>query len=110
MKTIKKLVEGVNDTWDLFVSSAQLAINNKVSKRHNATPFAVMFGRKLNAATSLSPISQFGQQSTRPSKRSRFENMRVRGDEANPQQQIIHSFFLLHNFTHPSFYQASLHM
>jgi hypothetical protein len=48
MKTIKKLVEGVNDKWDLFVSSAQLAINNKVSKRHNATPFSVMFGRKMN--------------------------------------------------------------
>jgi hypothetical protein len=48
MKTIKKLVEGVNDSWDLFVSSAQLAINNKVSKRHNATPFSVMFGRKMN--------------------------------------------------------------
>jgi hypothetical protein len=48
MKTIKKCVEGANDKWDLFVSTAQLAINNKVSKRHNATPFAVMFGRKMN--------------------------------------------------------------
>ncbi|SAL97143.1 hypothetical protein, partial, partial [Absidia glauca] len=48
MRMIKKLVEGVTDTWDLFVPSAQLAINNKVSKRHNATPFSVMFGRKMN--------------------------------------------------------------
>ncbi|SAM00567.1 hypothetical protein [Absidia glauca] len=48
MRLIKKLVEGVTDSWDLFVPSAQLAINAKVSKRLNATPFSVMFGRRIN--------------------------------------------------------------
>jgi hypothetical protein len=48
MMLIKKLVEGVTEKWDLFVPSAQLAINSKVSKRTNAAPFSIMFGRKLN--------------------------------------------------------------
>jgi transposase InsO family protein len=48
MRLIKKLVEGVTDSWDLFVPSAQLVINAKVSKRPNATPFSIMFGRRVN--------------------------------------------------------------
>ncbi|SAL96833.1 hypothetical protein [Absidia glauca] len=45
---IKKLVEGAPEHWDICAPIAQLAINNKVSKRIGATPFSVMFGRKMN--------------------------------------------------------------
>ncbi|SAM03463.1 hypothetical protein [Absidia glauca] len=57
MKLIKKLVEGVSENWDLVVATAQLAINSKVSKRHNATPFSVMFGRKLNDFKNYNEVS-----------------------------------------------------
>jgi hypothetical protein len=45
---LKKLVEGVSEEWDSFIPSVQLAMNNKYSHRLNATPFSVMFGRKMN--------------------------------------------------------------
>ena len=45
---IKKRVQGVEQDWDIYVPSTQLAINAKVSKRTNTPPFTFMFGRNLN--------------------------------------------------------------
>lgn len=48
MGIIKKLLHGSNQYWPLFVPFAQLSFNNKVASLTGASPFALMFGRKLN--------------------------------------------------------------
>jgi hypothetical protein len=45
---IKKMVNGVDQFWTAYVDSTQLAFNAKVSSLTNSSPFALMFGRKLN--------------------------------------------------------------
>lgn len=39
---------GAKRDWDLFVLTAQYAINVKVSKCHGSTPFSLMFARSAN--------------------------------------------------------------
>jgi hypothetical protein len=48
MGIIKKLLHGSNQYWPMFVAFAQLSFNNKVASLTGASPFALMFGRKLN--------------------------------------------------------------
>ena len=48
MSIIKKLLDGTEKHWPLYVPFAQLSFNNKVSALTNSTPFALMFGRSLN--------------------------------------------------------------
>ncbi|SAM00063.1 hypothetical protein [Absidia glauca] len=88
MKLIKKLVEGVSENWDLVVATAQLAINSKVSKRHNATPFSVMFGRKLND----------------------FKNYNEESNETTPltQEQIQTRMSELHNIVFPAIQEKTM--
>jgi transposase InsO family protein len=43
-----KMMEGQTRDWDLYVPTAQLAINAKPSKLTESAPFALMFARKLN--------------------------------------------------------------
>ena len=43
-----KLCDGDFSTWELHVPAVQLAINTRVTRRTNATPFSCMFGRQLN--------------------------------------------------------------
>ncbi|SAL97592.1 hypothetical protein [Absidia glauca] len=42
------MMEGQTRDWDLYVPTAQLAINAKPSKLTESAPFALMFARKLN--------------------------------------------------------------
>jgi hypothetical protein len=46
--TIRKLLQGADIYWPLFVPVAQMYINNKVHSVTKSTPFALMFGRSLN--------------------------------------------------------------
>ena len=47
-RTIIKRLQGKNSEWDLYVSSAQLAMNCRHTKLHSSRPFSVMLGRKPN--------------------------------------------------------------
>ncbi|EIE92672.1 hypothetical protein RO3G_17383 [Rhizopus delemar RA 99-880] len=51
VQTVKKLLakstNGVGNDWDAFLPSIQLAMNNRISKRLNSTPFSLMFARKM---------------------------------------------------------------
>jgi hypothetical protein len=49
MLIIKKLLHGTNRHWTLFVSFAQLSFNAKISSLTASSPFALMFGRTMNA-------------------------------------------------------------
>ena len=53
---IKKLLHGVHENWPLFVPFAQLSFNNKISSLTGSSPFALMFGRKLNEIKDYSKI------------------------------------------------------
>ncbi|EIE81213.1 hypothetical protein RO3G_05918 [Rhizopus delemar RA 99-880] len=52
VQTVKKLLakatNGVGNDWDIYLPSIQLAMNNRISKRLNSTPFSLMFARKMN--------------------------------------------------------------
>ncbi|KAG1487530.1 hypothetical protein G6F54_012596 [Rhizopus delemar] len=52
VQTVKKLLakatNGVGNDWDIYLPSSQLAMNNRISKRLNSTPFSLMFARKMN--------------------------------------------------------------
>ncbi|KAG1132782.1 hypothetical protein G6F38_013275 [Rhizopus arrhizus] len=47
-KLLAKATHGVGNDWDLYLPSIQLAMNNRISKRLNSTPFSLMFARKMN--------------------------------------------------------------
>jgi transposase InsO family protein len=47
-QTINKMVKGVHVHWPLYLAFVQLCINTKVHELTLSTPFALMFGRKLN--------------------------------------------------------------
>lgn len=49
MNIIKKSLHGRNRHWPEFVSFAQMAFNNKISSLTGSSPFALMFGRNMNA-------------------------------------------------------------
>lgn len=46
---IKKHLHGVYQSWPIFVPWAQSCINNKITQLTGSTPFALMFGRRMNA-------------------------------------------------------------
>lgn len=45
---IVKRLQGKKEDWDLYVPSAQLAINSKISQLHKSRPFALMSARQPN--------------------------------------------------------------
>jgi hypothetical protein len=45
---IKKLLNGTEMYWPMFVNFAQLSFNNKIASLTGSSPFALMFGRELN--------------------------------------------------------------
>jgi transposase InsO family protein len=45
---IKKMLNGTEMHWPLFVDFAQLSFNNKIATLTGSSPFALMFGRPLN--------------------------------------------------------------
>ena len=45
---IVKRLQGQKQDWDLFLSSAQLAINSKHASLHGSRPFSLMFARQPN--------------------------------------------------------------
>lgn len=61
VKTLKKLIKGSIKDWDFFVPSVQLAINAKVSSRHDTSPYSLTFARKMNTFSDYR-----NEQSTRP--------------------------------------------
>ncbi|KAL1927227.1 hypothetical protein VTP01DRAFT_5190 [Rhizomucor pusillus] len=48
VQSLKKCIRGAVKDWDIFVPSVQLAMNAKISKRHDTAPYTLMFPRKLN--------------------------------------------------------------
>lgn len=46
-KMLSKATNGVGNDWDVYLPSIQLAMNNRISKRLNSTPFSLMFARKM---------------------------------------------------------------
>jgi hypothetical protein len=46
--TIKKMLQGADIYWPLFVPAAQMHLNNKVHSVTKSTPFSLMFGRLFN--------------------------------------------------------------
>ena len=46
MSVIKKLLQGADQHWPLFVPLAQLAVNNRISSVTQSTPFSLMFARE----------------------------------------------------------------
>ena len=46
--TIKKMMQGADIYWPLFVPAAQMHLNNKVHSVTKSTPFSLMFGRLFN--------------------------------------------------------------
>ena len=47
-QTIVKLLQGASALWPLYIPFVQLMYNNKVQELTGSSPFALMFGRKLN--------------------------------------------------------------
>ena len=45
---IKKFLHGAHETWPLFLPFAQLTYNDKISSITGSSPFALMFGRRMN--------------------------------------------------------------
>jgi hypothetical protein len=45
---IKKILHGLVENWPLYVDYAQLSVNAKIASLTNSSPFALMFGRRLN--------------------------------------------------------------
>lgn len=64
VRTLKKSIRGATKDWDIFIPAVQLAINAKITKRHDTAPFNLMFARKVNAfrdyrdEKGLKPVSQ----------------------------------------------------
>lgn len=64
VRTLKKAAIGAAKDWDIFLPAVQLAMNAKISKRHDTAPFNLMFARKMNAfrdyrdEKGLKPLSQ----------------------------------------------------
>src|SRR5215468_2719889 len=48
VSTIKKLLEGAQNDWDLTIPFAQFSMNTKVAAIHNSTPYSVLFGHYAN--------------------------------------------------------------
>jgi hypothetical protein len=54
MSVIKKLLQGSEQHWPLFVPLAQLCVNNKISSLTQSTPFSLMFARELHGFNEFS--------------------------------------------------------
>ncbi|SAL96936.1 hypothetical protein [Absidia glauca] len=50
------MIAGETRSWDYYIPTVQLAINNKIATLTNSTPFALMFARRLNAFDSYSQV------------------------------------------------------
>ena len=48
VKGIRKQMNGAIKDWDKATPAVQLALNTKISERHQSRPFALMFNRTLN--------------------------------------------------------------
>jgi transposase InsO family protein len=48
-RLMKKLAQGAAKDWDTYLPFIQYCINQKISRRHQHAPFAVVFGRQANA-------------------------------------------------------------
>lgn len=49
VRTLTKSIQGATKDRDIFIPAVQLAINAKITKRHDTAPFNLMFARKINA-------------------------------------------------------------
>lgn len=46
-RLLAKATQGIGNDWDLHLNAVQLALNNRISKKLNTTPFSLMFARKM---------------------------------------------------------------
>ena len=51
VSVIKKFLYGANENWPLFVPFAQMAYNDKIAALTGSSPYALMFGRRMNHLT-----------------------------------------------------------
>jgi transposase InsO family protein len=51
---IKKFLHGCNESWPLFLPFAQMSYNDKISTLTGSSPYALMFGRRMNQLTDYS--------------------------------------------------------
>ena len=56
LRIVNKLIIGKKKDWDIMLPVAQYAINQKISERHQNSPFYAMFGRKANEFYDFSQI------------------------------------------------------
>jgi hypothetical protein len=54
----KKLLQGANHLWPLFIEAVQCHINSHISSLTKSTPFALMFGRDAQLPTSYPRLPQ----------------------------------------------------
>jgi len=55
---IKKFLHGCNESWPLFLPFAQMAYNDKISTLTGSSPYALMFGRRMNQLTDYSDTAE----------------------------------------------------
>jgi hypothetical protein len=46
-RLLAKNTRGIGNDWDMHLNAVQLALNNKISKKVNSTPFSLFFARKM---------------------------------------------------------------
>jgi hypothetical protein len=51
-----KILQGDLNHWDLMIPVVQMSLNDCIIQCHHSTPFAVMFGRKLNSFQDYSEV------------------------------------------------------
>jgi hypothetical protein len=44
---LSKGTKGIGNDWDLHINGVQLALNNRISKKLNSTPFSLFFARRM---------------------------------------------------------------
>ena len=45
---LKKVLKGDLDSWDVFIPTVQMSLNDRVLTRHDSKPFTLMYGRNMN--------------------------------------------------------------
>jgi hypothetical protein len=95
-QTVFRLIHGTSVYWPLYIPFAQLAYNNKVQELTGATPFSLMFGRKMNemrdyTAEPHQPVDLDGWKAHQDKVVSLIFpaiNERVRGKQAESRERV----------------------
>jgi len=58
VRSLKKMIIGTKDKWELWLPTIQFALNQKEQKDTGSTPFSLMFGREYNSLIDYSHVSE----------------------------------------------------